>query len=60
MHKKDNFETRDDFVDFNKAFYTIHHGLLYKLLSKLGIPQYLITVIEKLYNNYKIEIKVVK
>ena len=45
------------FVDLVKAFDNIHHKLLFELLKKYGIPIYLIKVIEKLYNDFKIEIK---
>ena len=48
------------FVDLVKAFDTIHHKLLFELLKKYGIPIYLIKVIEKLYKDFKIEIKVGK
>ena len=48
------------FVDLVKAFDTIHHELMFKLLGKFGIPKYLIRVIEKLYHEFQIEIKVVK
>ena len=48
------------FVDLVKVFDTIHHKILFKLLKKYGIPIYLIKVIEKLYKDFKIEIKVGK
>ena len=48
------------FVDLVKAFDTIHHKLLFELLKKYGIPIYLIKVIEKLYKDFKSEIKVGK
>ena len=48
------------FVDLVKAFDTIHHELMFKLLGKFGIPKYLIRVIEKLYHEFKIKIKVGK
>ena len=47
-------------IDLVKAFDTTHHKLLFELLKKYGIPIYLIKVIEKLYKNFKIEIKVGK
>ena len=48
------------FVDLVKAFDTIHHKIFFNLLKKYGIPIYLIKVIEKLYRDFKIEIKVGK
>ena len=48
------------FVDLVKAFDTIHHELLFKLLGKFGIPEYLIRVIRNLYSDFKVEIKVGK
>ena len=34
--------------------------MIFKLLGKFGIPDYLIKVIEKLYHDFQIEIKVSK
>ena len=43
-----------------KAFDSIHHELLFRILEKFGIPSSLINVIRNLYNNFKIEICVGK
>ena len=55
--KEHDLESWVVFVDLVKAFDNIHHKLLFELLKKYGIPIYLIKVIEKLYNDFKIEIK---
>ena len=36
------------FIDLVKAFDTIRHEFLFKLLGKIGIPEYLIQVIKKI------------
>ena len=48
------------FVDLIKAFYSINHELLFKLLGKLGISDRVITVIKNLYKNFKIKLTVGK
>ena len=48
------------FIDLVKAYDTIHHKVLLKLLNKFGIPKHIIQVIERLYNEFKIGIKVGK
>ena len=58
--KEHDLESWLVFVDLVKAFDTIHHKLLFELLKKYGIPIYLIKVIQKLYKDFKIEIKVGK
>ena len=60
LNKEHDLNTWVVFVYLVKAFDTIHHELMFKLLGKFGIPKYLITVIEKLYHEFKIEIKVGK
>ena len=55
--KEHDLESWVVFVDLVKDFDTIHHKLLFELLKQYGIPIYLIKVIEKLYNDFKIEIK---
>ena len=37
------------FVDFKKAFDSIHRGLLFKILAAYGIPRKIVLLIERLY-----------
>jgi hypothetical protein len=46
------------FVDLVKAFDTIDRDLLFEILSKFGIPQLMIYVIQRLYNETEIKISV--
>lgn len=39
------------FVDFKKAFDSVHRGLLMKILRAYGIPNKIVTLIAKLYEN---------
>ncbi len=48
------------FVDLVKAFDTVHHDLLCKILNKYGIPEYLVKNVAKLYKNCIVKIKVEK
>ena len=48
------------FADLIKAFDSIHHGLMFELLKKFGVPTRPLNVIKKLYKNFMIEIKVGK
>ncbi|KAL5269182.1 hypothetical protein ACHWQZ_G002866 [Mnemiopsis leidyi] len=41
------------FIDFKKAFDSIHRGLLMKILLAYGIPKALVSLIEKLYTGTK-------
>ena len=60
LNKEHDLNTWVVFVDLVKAFDTIYHELMFKLIGKFGIPKYLIRVIEKLYHEFQIEIKVGK
>jgi hypothetical protein len=42
------------FVDLVKAFETVHHKLLYRILEKYGIPPTIVQNIKKLYDNCKV------
>ena len=42
-----------NFVDFSKAFDSIHRDTLWKILSTYGIPPKLISMIEIFYDNFK-------
>ena len=58
--KEHDLESWVVFVDLVKAFDTIHHKIIFNLLKKYEIPIYLIKEVEKLYRDFKIEIKVGK
>ena len=58
--KKPFLETLVVFVDLVKNFDTIYYKIFLNVLSKFDIPQYLITITQKLCNNFMIEIKVGK
>ena len=46
-----------NFVDFSKAFDSIHRDTLWKILSTYGIPPKLISMIKIFYNNFKCAVK---
>ena len=48
------------FVEIIKAFDTVHHDLLYEILSKYGLPPLLVQTVKKLYKNCKVKIKIGK
>ena len=50
-------ETYVLFTDLVKAFDTVNHSLLIKVLSKYGIPPTMHRTIAKLYKNYKVQLK---
>ena len=60
MRKEHDLESWVMYADLIKAFDSIHHELLFRILEKFGIPLYRIKVIRKLYNTFKIEICVGK
>ena len=60
MRKEIDKSTWVVFVDLIKAFDSINHELLFKLLEKIGIPDRVITVIKNLYKNFKIKFTVGK
>ena len=39
------------FIDFKKAFDSVHRGLLMKILTSYGIPQPIVRLIERMYEN---------
>ena len=57
MRNKYDLTTWVVFVDLVKVFDRIHHKLLFKLLGKFGIPEYLIQVIRNLYSDFKSKLK---
>ena len=42
-----------NFIDFQKAFDSIHRSTLWKILRSYGIPVKLVTIISKFYENFK-------
>jgi exonuclease III len=55
-----NLETHVLFVDLVKAFDTVNHDLLFRILKKYGIPESLISVIKSLHNDLKVNLKLSK
>ena len=41
-----------NFVDFKKAFDSIHRNSLWKILRHYGIPQEIVSIIQSFYNNF--------
>ena len=60
MRKEHDLESWVMYADLIKAFDSIHDKLLFRILEKFGILLFLIKMIRKLYNNFKIEICVGK
>ena len=48
------------FVDLIKAFDSINHELLFKLIGKFGIPDKVVMVVKNLYKKIKIKLTVGK
>jgi len=42
-----------NFIDFEKAFNSIHRDSLWRILQSYGIPQHLINLIKAFYNNFE-------
>ena len=49
--KSNNLKAIITFVDFRKAFDSIHRGKMMKILRAYGIPEDLVTAVSKLYEN---------
>ena len=47
--KKQNSDLHILFIDYSKAFDTVYHSFLWKVLTDLGVPQHLVWLIRKLY-----------
>ena len=41
------------FIDFKKAFHSIHHSTLWKILRHYGLPQKIVDIISILYQNFE-------
>ena len=44
------------FVDFEKAFDSLHRASLWKILRHYGIPQKLVSIIQSLYENFECQV----
>ena len=49
--KEFNLKAIITFIDFSKAFDTIHSGLMFKILCTYGIPEQLVNAIKDMYSN---------
>ena len=54
--KANNLKATMTFIDFKKAFDTIHRGKMLRILKAYGIPPNLLRAIEKMYSNTKAKI----
>jgi len=57
LRRQHGLETYALFVDLVKAFDTVNHSLLIKVLSKYGIPPTMCRTIAKLYKNGVVQLK---
>jgi hypothetical protein len=57
LRRQHGLETYTLFVDLVKAFDTVQHPLLFDILKKYGIPDALIKVVKKMYNNCTVSCK---
>jgi hypothetical protein len=60
LRRYHNLPTWTLYVDLVKAFDTANHQLLFKLLKKFGVPEHMTGVIERLYKDAEIKIKIGK
>jgi hypothetical protein len=60
LRRQHGLESYAIFINLVKAFDTVNHKLLCKILDKYGLPPRLIATISKLYENCHIKIKVGK
>ena len=54
--KRNNLKAVFLFVDFNKAFDSIHRGKMMKILRAYGIPEQLVNAISKLYEETHVKV----
>ena len=55
--KKKKLKPIQLFVDFSKAFYSIHRGKMGQILHAYGLPKETVTVIMVLYRNTKVKVR---
>ncbi len=60
LRRQHGLESFAIFVDLVKAFDTVHHDLLCKILSKYGLLEDLVKNVAKLYKNCIVKIRVGK
>ena len=48
------------FIDLVKAYDTVNRELLWKIMARYGVPQSLISLIQKLYHDVKIDLRIGK
>ena len=54
--KANNLQAVMTFIDFKKAFDSIHRGKMMRILKAYGIPPNLLQAIEKMYTNTKAKV----
>ena len=54
--KAKNLKATMVFIDFKKAFDSVHRGLLMKILKAYGIPEALVRLIERMHNGTKAKV----
>ena len=52
-----NFPLWFALVDFEKAFDTVEHGILWKTLAEQGVPKHYIVLLERLYSNQMVSVQ---
>ena len=46
-----------NFIDFRKAFDSIHHASLGKIVKQYGVPQKNVNILKLFYQNYECTVK---
>ena len=55
-----NLTSYSAFVDLIKAFYTVNHDMMLKVLERYGAPPKLRSIISRMYQDFKIVLKIGK
>ena len=59
--KRREFSNKDTFIcfiDFEKAYDNVDHGILFRKLKKIGISKYLVNVVKNLYKETRMKVKI--